>query len=259
MTEDKYQILEKSQYMTLLLLKDELQYFDQVLSEGVMDISSWLSKLRATRSVFLALKNLKEVSERVHIKGDSEFTAKTRKMRNDLSFANHFRNRGIGHLDDTLMRRAAQWHPQIFQNGVQSHAHLQTAEAQRAVIESCINSFVSQEDGKQKNFGTEIDLAYPPDAERFYEHLTTQVKESIEWLTEAIAILGAGIKYHSEEQVRELAAIAGQTNFHLKEESDLTYSENVVNERLESFLKELEKQGLVTDPKVIDFLKNLFQ
>ena len=63
MTEDKYQILEKSQYMTLLLLKDELQYFDEVLSEENSDISSWLSKLRATRSVFLALPlNLKEAT-----------------------------------------------------------------------------------------------------------------------------------------------------------------------------------------------------
>lgn len=253
MTEDKYQILEKSQYMTLLLLKDELQYFDEVLSEGIMDISSWLSKLRATRSVFLALHNLKEVSERVQLQGDSEFVAKTRKMRRDLIFANHFRNRGIGHLNDTLMRRAAQWHPQVFLNGVQSDAHLQTVEAQRAVIESCINSFVDQ-DGKQKNFGTEIDLMYPPDATQFYEYLATQVKESIEWLTEAIAILGASIKYHSKEQIQELAAIAGQTNFDLKEESDITYSEDVVNERLENYLKELEKQGV--DPKIIDLLKN---
>jgi hypothetical protein len=155
MTEDKYQILEKSQYMTLLLLKDELQYFDDVLSEEIKDISSWLSKLRATRSVFLALHNLKEVSERIQIKGDPGFVVKTRKLRKDLIFANHFRNRGIGHLNETLLRRAAQWHPQVFLDGVQTDEHFQTVETQRAVIESCIHSFVDK-DGKQKNFGTEI-------------------------------------------------------------------------------------------------------
>jgi hypothetical protein len=253
MTEDRYQILEKSQYMTLLLLNDELQYFDEVLSEEIRDISGWLSKLRATRSVFLALHNLKEVSERIQLKGDSGFVAKTRKLRKGLIFANHFRNRGVGHLNDTLMRRAAQWHPQVFLDGVQTDEQLQTVEAQRAVIESCINSFVDK-DGKQKNFGTEIDLMYPPDAKQFYEYLAAQVKEAKEWLTEAIAILGASIKYHSTEQVKELAAIAGQTNFDLKEESDITYSEDVVKERLANLLRALEKQGV--DPKIIEFLNN---
>ena len=253
MTEDKYQILEKSQYMTLLLLKDELQYFDELLSEGIKDISSWSSKLRATRGVFLALHNLKEVSERIQLEGGSGFVVKTRKLRKDLIFANHFRNRGIGHLNDTLLRRAAQWHPQVFLDGVQTDEHLQTVEVQRAVIESCINSFVDK-DGKQKNFGTEIDLMYPPDAKLFYEYLAVQVHEAIEWLNEAIGILGASIKYHSTEQVQELAAIAGQTNFDLKEESDITYSEDAVKERLASSLKALEKQGV--DPKIIELLKN---
>jgi hypothetical protein len=55
MTEDKYQITVKSYYINLLLLKDELQYFDNLLSDKIFDQKDWLNKLRATRSVFLTL------------------------------------------------------------------------------------------------------------------------------------------------------------------------------------------------------------
>ena len=62
----------------------------------------------------------------------------------ELSFANHFRNRGIGHLNDTLLKRAVQWRPQIFFEGFNDSNEFQLIEAQRAIIESCINSFIDK-------------------------------------------------------------------------------------------------------------------
>jgi hypothetical protein len=45
MTEDKYQISAKAQYINLLLLKDELEHLDGVLSDVIADHNTWLAKL----------------------------------------------------------------------------------------------------------------------------------------------------------------------------------------------------------------------
>jgi len=157
MAEYNYQITTKAQYINLLLLKDELYYFDGILSEVISDLDNWLIKLRATRSVFLTLNNVKDAADRIQLNGNEKFVDKTRALRRNLIFANHFRNRGIGHLNDTLLQRAVQWSPQLFYESSRGNEIFQVVEAQRTIIESCINSFIDKE-GVQKVFGTEIDL-----------------------------------------------------------------------------------------------------
>ena len=142
MTDDKYQITKKAQYLNLLLLKDELQLFDRLLSEAPGDTEGWLAKLRATRSVFLALNNVKDAADKIQIGGTIGFVKKTRALKKDLLFAKHFRNRGIGHLNDTLLKRAVQWSPQIFYDVLKDNENIKLVEAQRAIIESCINSYI---------------------------------------------------------------------------------------------------------------------
>lgn len=253
MTEDKYQIATKAQYLNVLLLKDELHYFDGILSEVISDINNWLTKLRATRGVFLTLNNIKDAADRIQLNANEEFIEKTRTLRRNLIFANHFRNRGIGHLNDTLLKRAVQWSPQLFYEGSRGNETFQIAEAQRTIIESCINSFIDKK-GVQKVFGTEIDLMYPPNAELFFTYLSGMVHESIDWLTEAISILRDKIKHHTDDETLGLAAIAGQTNFDLKAESDLSFSAEEMKSRFASAIKALEQEG--TDPKILGFLQD---
>lgn len=256
MAEDKYQIATKAQYINLLLLKDELQYFDEALSQAICNSDSWLAKLRATRSVFLTLNNVKDAADRIQIKGGDEFVAKTRSLRKNLVFANHFRNRGIGHLNDTLLKRAVQWSPQLFYEASKDNEVFKIIEAHRTIIESCINSFVDN-DGVQKIFGTEIDLMYPPNAKEFYDYLSRIVNESLSWLSEAIAILFESTDHHTNEEIRELAAIAGKTNFDLKGESDLNYSSEESEVSFYKAIEALEEQG--ADPKILDFLRERFE
>lgn len=256
MTEDKYQIKIKAQYINLLLLKDELQYFDGLLSEAITDSESWLVKLRTTRSVFLTLNNVKDAAERNQIQGSSEFVTKTRALRKNLVFANHFRNRGIGHLNETLLKRAVQWSPQIFFESSKDNDVFKLVEAQRAIIESCINSFIDKV-GVQKIFGTEIDLMYPPNAEQFYSYLSTSVKETIDWLSEATEILFGSLDHHTDEEIQELAAIAGQTSFDLKEEAEFSYSIEEHKLHFANAMETLEQQG--TDPKILDFMREKFE
>lgn len=256
MTEDKYQITQKSQYVNLLLLKDELEYFDKILSDVISDPKSWLTKLRATRTVFLTLNNVKDAADRIQIKSGDEFVSKTRKLRRDLAFANHFRNLGIGHLNGTLLKRAVQWSPQLFYESYRDDETFQLIEAQRTIIESCINSFIDK-DGTQKIFGTEIDLMYPPDAEKFFSYLSETVKGAIGWLSEAASILFDSIDHHSDEEIQELAVIAGQTNFDLKAESDLNFSAEEMKERFSYALKALEQHG--AKPEILEFLREKMQ
>lgn len=256
MVEDKYQITAKAQYLNLLLLKDELQHFDGILSETIVDAGSWLVKLRITRSVFLTLNNVKDAADRIQIEGSSEFVIKTRTLRKNLIFANHFRNRGIGHLNDTLLKRAVQWSPQIFYESSKDNDVFKLVEAQRTIIESCINSFIDK-DGVQRIFGTEIDLMYPPDANQFYSYLSTLVNETIVWLSEATEIIFKSIDHHTDEEIRELASIAGQTNFDLKEDAEFSYSVEESKINFSEAMKALEEHG--ADPKVLDFMRKKFE
>ena len=252
MTEDKYQISEKAQYIKFLLLKDELEYLDGVLSDVIADHEAWLTKLRATRSVFLTLNNVKDAADRIQNIGDEDFVAKTRKLKRDLIFANHFRNRGIGQLNDTLLKRAVQWSPQIFHESSRDNVVFQVIEAQRTIIESCINSFIDN-DGVQKIFGTEIDLMYPPDAKQFFTYLSEIVNGAIGWLSEGASILINSIDHHSDAEIQELAAIAGQTNFDLKAESDLSISAEEMKERFSNAIEALERHGATHE--ILEFLR----
>jgi len=256
MRDDKYQITKKAQYLNLLLLKDELQHFDRVLSEAVSDTESWLSKLRATRSVFLALSNVKDAADKIQIQGTIEFVTKTRTLRKDLLFAKHFRNRGIGHLNDTLLKRAVQWSPQIFYDLSKDNENFKLVEAQRAIIESCINSYIDK-DGIQKIFGTEMDLMYPPNAKQFYSYLSVLIKEAIDWLAKASEIIFGFINHHTDEEIQELAAIAGQTNFNLNEEAEFSYSLEEHRLNVAKSLEALEELG--TDPTVLKFMREKFE
>jgi hypothetical protein len=256
MGNDQYQFREKSQYLNLLILRDELQHLDEVLSQPIEETKDLLTKFRATRSVFLTLNNVKDASDRLQLEAPQDFVKKTRELKKKLVFSNHFRNRGIGHLDGVLLNRAVQWSPQIFYEKAKGNELFRLIESHRAIIESCINSFVDGA-GVQKVFGKEIDLMYPPEAREFYSYLSSMVKEAINWLATAEAMTFEEIDHHSDEEVQELAAIAGQTNFNLKETPEFSYSVEEHREVLSTVLAELEEHG--SDPETVAFLRSKFQ
>lgn len=219
---DKYQIGEKSKYLNLILLKDELEEFDRGLSQPVDNAEGWLQKLRLTRSVFLSLNNVKDVLNKIQFREQPEISQLARKLKKDLQFANHFRNRGIGHLNDDLLRRSAQWSPQIFHAETQDNHIFKVIESHRSIIEVCINSYLNT-DGVQKVFGKEIDLMYPPDGQEFYQYLHSLVHLALRWLTLSSEVMYESINLHSGNEIMEVAALAGQTNFNLKESPETTY------------------------------------
>lgn len=256
MDDSKYQIETKATYIALMLLEDELTYFDRILSNRIHDIYDWIEKLRATRSVFLSLYNVKDVSTKLKVQDQPEFTRKTRLLRRELEFANYVRNKGIGHLDTSLLKRAVQWNPLMFVEVDKQPKELRLADAHRSVIESCVNSYINNE-GIQIIFGHEIDLAYPSDANIFYKYLKNLVDNSLEWISASIALLHSQIDFHTQDDIQELASVAGATNFNLKDEQILHYSKEESKARISRGLDRLRDEGI--SDKVISKLKKKYE
>lgn len=250
----KYQIKEKAQYLNLLLLKDDLTYFHELLDRPTKDTENWLNKLRNTRQVFLILDNVREAAQKINLKGPKAYVEQTRQIRKDLLFVNHFRNKAIGHLDHTLLERAVQWTPSLFSEDNKGNEEFQTIEGHRAVIEASINSFLDDE-GIQKVFKTEIDLMYPPNHDLFYQYLWKVVTDSINWVSQALSLLSSKINYHNCDEMHEISSIAGQTEFNLKIESDLTYNEAETKIAFEKAVAKMKEMGIQSE--IIEFLEKM--
>ena len=124
-----------------------------------------------------------------------------------------------GHLDGDLLLRAVQWEPLIFNQEGKGKREFQVTFAYKTVLESAINSYIDPSDKEvQKEFGTEIDLAYPPDVTLFFNYLRDLNFDCIKWIDEMLMILDKSIKYNGEKERLDLAKIAGLTDFNLKKE-----------------------------------------
>jgi hypothetical protein len=255
LSKEKYQIPRKSDFICLSILQHDLKCFDSDLSKPGKDTEGLIFKLRNSRNVFVSLHNLKDSMNRIRIDGNAKFVSETRLLRKELKFISHIRNKGVGHLDRSLLERAAQWAPQIFQEKSKDFDEYITFECYRAVIESSINSYLN-EDGEQKIFDTEIDFLYPPNADQFFEFLSGIVKNSIEWLNKALEIIRSEIHFHTDDQIGELGAIAGKTNFDLDENSVLLFSEDDVRSSILCAIEKMREMG--TDEKIISFMENEF-
>jgi len=253
MSKEKYQFREKAIRLKLLILKDDLEYYHNKLCSKVVDIESWIDKLRNTRHVFLVLNSVREAMSKTNLEGNQDYIEKSRNLRKRLSFINHFRNKAVGHLDDLLLERAAQWAPALFSVEVKDNEKYQIMESQRVIVESAVNSFLNEE-GTQKVFNTEIDLMYPPDFEKFYDYLWNTVTDSISWLSDSLSIVSSQIRYHSEDEIKEMSSIAGQTEFELSKESEFEYSETKLKKAFQNAVQKLDEMG--TKKEIIDYIKN---
>lgn len=250
-----YNIKEKAQFIRLTILLHDLQCYDEALQEKISDKHSLTQKFRNTRNVFVSLHNLKDALSDIQVDLGPDFISRTRKLRKELEFVGHVRNKGVGHLDKKLLERAAQWMPQIFYESSKENDDYIIFECYRAVLETSINSHINSE-GEQKVFSTDIDLLYPENGQRFFAYLSFLVNESISWLSEAKESVKSQIDFHTEENITELSSVAGQTNFDLKSESSSEFSEDETRQRLLSAIEKLEEIG--AEQRIIDFVKKEF-
>jgi len=252
MNSSKYQIEIKASYLNLLLLKDDLEYFhNRINSFELVDHYSLVGLLRNTRYIFIILNNIRDVSEKLNLKGSKEYINKTRKIRKSLLFAKHFRHKVAGHLDKIVSERAVQWSPELFHNERKNNKDLQVFECHKVIIESAINSFINER-GEQKIFGKEIDLLSPTDSKNFYKYLWEIGADSIEWVSLSLSIIESEIIYLDDNEMLESLSIAAKTEFNLKKESNFIYDKDESMASLQNTLKELKKLG--ASQEVIDYI-----
>jgi hypothetical protein len=184
----------------------------------------------------------------IQVKTDEELVARTKKLRSDLEFVVHVRNKGVGHLDKELLRRAAQWEPHIFHESTRVETEFATMLCYKSLLETSINSYQTGRLGK-KPFSSEIDLLYPPNAKEFFSFLSRIVNESIAWLTDVRNLVNMEIEYHTSERLFELSTLASQTSFDLKgspeADAKLTMLQNQFRQVLERLREESTDEELI--------------
>jgi hypothetical protein len=252
MNKDTYQISRKAEFILLTILLHDLTCFDKELQESISDKDSLIRKFRITRNVFVSLHNLKDSLNRIRVSRDEEFISKTRALRRELELITHIRNKGVGHLDRNLLERAAQWMPQIFNEGTKFNEDYIVFECYRAIMEASVNSYLN-ESGEQKNFSTEIDFLYPPDAKLFYEFLSRTVNDSMDWLSQAREIVKSEIDFYQNDKIKELAFVAANTNFNLNAESNYKFNEDEMKARTLSVIEMMREIG--ADERVIGYIQ----
>ena len=226
----------KSKFLRLILLQDEIQYFHESLSAE----NTFLQRFRLTKQNFLILNVFKESLPDFNeiLKDYPDLVQKTKSIRKRLEFINHIRNKVSGHLDGDLLLRAVQWEPLIFSQEGKGKREFQVTFAYKAVLESAINSYIDPSDKEvQKEFGTEIDLAYPPDVGRFFNYLGNLNIDCIKWLDEMLTIIEKSVKYSNGKEMFDSAKKAGLTDFNLKKKFEVA---NIYSDKPDELMLAME-------------------
>jgi hypothetical protein len=221
----------------LFLLKDELDYFHQSLSNE----TNPFNKFRLIKQNLIVLNTFLESLNKfnLYIKQSRELKLKTRSIRKRGELINHMRNKIGGHLDEDVLIRSAQWTPYIFHKIAKENRDLQIGLSYKSIIEASINSYIDLSDNeKQKPFGTEIDLSYPPDETLFYNYLGNLNSDSIEWIETVLEIIEKDFEYFDDKETLHQSRIAGLTDFNLKKEFSLPKKEQLKNNELVKLAEE---------------------
>jgi len=206
---------KRKQLLCLIVLRDEIEYFHHSLSIEKDDLIKYRLIKQNLISLNTFLETIKSLSE--YLRENVQLKDKTRSIRKRGGLINHMRNKIGGHLDENLLYRAAQWTPIIFSKMFSQNKSLQVGLAYKTIIEASINSYIDLSDNEiQKEFGTEIDLTYPPNATLFFNYLSDLNMDSINWITSVIGIIEEDFEYFDYSQMKLQSKIAGSTDFNLK-------------------------------------------
>lgn len=205
------QLSLKVLYLRSLLLLDEIKYYDVQLRVDP------INRLRLIRLCFIPLNIFSESLKHYNhwLVGKDELIKDKREISKNLEFVKHIRHKISGHLDDDVLSKASEWAPYIFSENLQKNSEVQLLLCYKSVIESAINSFLD-DNGKQKNFGTEIDLFYPPNSDQFLNYLEKTNTGCIRFLEKIASYLNKEIYYHTDEEGLALAFQAGNVDFKLR-------------------------------------------
>ena len=167
------------------------------------------------RAALVALANLLELERQVRsmYREHQDLGRSFKTQRKHVEFAAYLRNKLVGHLHADLVTKAVEWRPEL-RYLVHQMADDQIALAcNMFVLETAINTFVD-EDERHKIFGSDTDLMYPPDSERFIRWLERTNREAMAYLDGLSGALAPSVERPEiGEFDPELWKNAGQTTF----------------------------------------------
>lgn len=209
--------LQKTEYVKIILIYDELKFYHELLIKEAMDANGLVLKYQYVKSIMsplaLVSSNLKTWSK--YHTDDEKLISLHKVLKEKLIFANHLRNKITGHLENQVIVNSIQWEPFIFNSVSKTDKTAQRLVIYRSLLESAINSYVDEETGMQKVFKVEIDLNLPKYAELFFEYLYDIVNDSITYLEHLSSKIDSQIQYYTGMPIN-LMESAGKTDFRLK-------------------------------------------
>lgn len=173
----------KSQYIKASIIYDDLFLYKDGFYAIKDKPSTFCKMYQATKNSFLPLALLKSNINKwgKYHKDDENLNNLRTQIMPGLEFANHIRNKIIGHLEEEVMENSIQWEPFIFYDSMKENELEQKILIYRSILESAINSYVDN-NGKHKVFNTEIDVFYPTTCELFYAYINELIKNSLLFL-----------------------------------------------------------------------------
>lgn len=206
----------KSQYIKVSIIYDDLSLYDKVFYVEQRNLDSICRMYQATKNSFLPLALLKSYINgwgRYHA-NDDYMNALKNKIFPGLEFANHVRNKIIGHIENEVIDNSVQWEPVIFQDSMKNNGELQRFRLYRSILESAINSYIDTT-GKHKIFNQEVDILFPDTCKLFYTYHMQLINDSLEYLRKLKTTMNSKIIYFHGLPA-DLIKDAGETDFKTK-------------------------------------------
>ena len=191
----------KRDFLRTIILLKEITFFSDHLFKGSIESNDAATMLRKhinnqiyLKYDFIPLNLLKESlsSFSFYCKDNPELIEQHKKLRKDLEFINHLRNKIGAHLSDEALDKMIQLNPDIFDDRAKTNVDFQEYQVYRAMMDVAINSYLDG-NGQQKQFGTEIDIEL--ESKVFYVYLLNTIKLAICFLSNVQDIIRPNIKY----------------------------------------------------------------
>lgn len=202
---EKEKIYKRDFLRTVILLK-EIKFFSDHLfkeqyksNDAVAMLQKHIDNQIYLKYDFIPLNLLRESLDvfSIYCKDNPELTAQSKKLKKDLDFVNHLRNKVGAHLSDEALDKMIQWNPDIYDDRARTNKPFREYQIYRAMMDVAINSYLDEK-GRQKQFGTEIDFEL--ESKTFYIYLLNTVRLAIQFLEEIQNIIRPNIKYIKQSE-----------------------------------------------------------
>ena len=191
----------KRDFLRTVILLREIKFFSDHLfkeryrsNDAVAMLQKHIDNQIYLKYDFIPLNLLRESLDgfSIYCKDNPELSTQYKKLKKDLDFVNHLRNKVGAHLSDEALDKMIQWNPDIYADGARTNTVVQEYQIYRAVMEVAINSYLDEK-GQQRQFGTEIDIEL--ESKVFYTYLLDTVNLAIHFLEDVQNIIRPNIKY----------------------------------------------------------------